>query len=510
MKHYVRIYYKYSSTAAYHHPSYLHNSKQTQQHKTKEKIIKNFELFSQTKFTFTRKKKINRKNPLNHTSKTHNLNLLLLYCFRVMATNSRDGEMTEMDSQQKNNKNINHQYQAKTRPSGLEILAEAAMFSQKQDTENNNNMTQEINEINNTDNEQATTTQLEPQVGNNTLDVIQNFVKNGKTSNNSVSLADLLNELNMTPEVFEYVLKEIQKREDEKRKLEEQKRAEIYKQLASLKNNNSVQKPTTLVVPQQTPIILQPPVINNNNNQALAQLQAQQQLLLQLQQINTTSPTVANFQARQTNNNNIATTLSTNSLGTNSNSSLSPMTGPNTANSTPQNQFIPNFQLTPTSLQHQFSSMDVVKEEENENEKSIDDQVDEHFMKALGEKWKTLKQQTIGKFRKNHLPHPKSINKPRRSTSFTTQTAPQRPTSLMNNNNLNLLVPRKTTGGGSMKISKTGPACVNYTTSNNKNNNNNPTTIVGSTTPTYSTINHHQNQPVLSHLISVPYIIQKG
>merc|ERR1719411_1373846 len=53
-----------------------------------------------------------------------------------------------------------------------------------------------------------------------------------------------------------------------------------------------------------------------------------------------------------------------------------------------------------------------------------------------------------------------------------------------------------------MKISKTGPACVNYTTSK-------PTTIVGSTTPTLNpSINHHhQNQPVLSHLISVPYII---
>jgi hypothetical protein len=452
-----------------------------------------------------------------------------------MATDSRDGEMTEMDNNlpeqkfqqinslsSKHNKKVTITNQAKTRPSGLEILAEAAMFSQKQDTENNN-MTH-----NNTDNEievQNEKNQPEPQVGNNTLDVIQNFVKNGKTSN----IADLLNELNMTPEVFEFVLKEIQKREDEKRKLEEQKRAEIYKQLANLKNNNnnSIQKPTTLVVNQQQPIILQPPVIqlnpsnnNNNNNQnALAQLQAQQQLLLQLQQITTTSPTVANYQARQTGVNGIqhaglTTTLSTNSLGTNSNSSLSPMTGPNTANSTPQNHFIPNFQLTPiNNTHHHFSSMDVVKEEEDE--KTIDDQVDEHFMKALGEKWKTLKQQTIGKFSKkynnnsgNNSLSPKTINKPRRSTSFTTQTAPQRPTSLMNNSGtMNLLVPRKTTGGGSMKISKTGPACL-YPS---KNNNSNPS-IVGSTTPTLNSsinqIHHpHQNQPVLSHLISVPYII---
>merc|ERR1719213_1148104 len=49
-----------------------------------------------------------------------------------------------------------------------------------------------------------------------------------------------------------------------------------------------------------------------------------------------------------------------------------------------------------------------------------------------------------------------------------------------------------------MKISKTGPACVNYTTTKNNQ------IQVGTTTPT---LNSSINQPVLSHLISVPYII---
>ena len=314
-------------------------------------------------------------------------------------------------------------------------------------------------------------------------------------------------------------------------------------------------------------------------------------LSFQLQQCNTTSTTVANFQARQQ----LTAALSTNSLGTNSNSSLSPMTGPNTASSsalhTPvQNQFIP---VTPdgtgVSLMHRVnSSMDVVREEDEttnnfnfnqmgEQVQTIDDQVDEHFMKALGDKWKTLKQQTIGKFvRKsnsfdknrrhstnfnispnsnfttnlnfsqnpnlspvykarispenvsnlspnhlspNHLsPNHHSLNrispshltpnrnKPKRSTSFTTQTAPQRPTSLINNGNgsTSFLIPRKTTGGGSMKISKTGPACVNYTSSKNQS------AMIGRLSAATTTPNDgkHMNQPVLSHLISVPYIIQ--
>ena len=251
-----------------------------------------------------------------------------------MATDLRDGGENSMDIEmtnevQSNDLQNDHEQNSKItkssnkakRPSGLEILAEAAMFSQKQDTENSTDSTKTSQKSQNQSNSpqkvQNQNSQKQdsnmPQAGIqiDTLDVIQNLVKNS-----SKNVAGLLAELNMTPDVFEYVLKQIQKREDEKRNQEEEKRAEIYKQLANLKNrggevesndnyngnqlvsgqnivfagdfqNNGFnfiqpQKPTSLLVNQ--PVIIQQPiqfspVIQQINNPALAQLQAQQQLL---------------------------------------------------------------------------------------------------------------------------------------------------------------------------------------------------------------------------------------
>ena len=233
-----------------------------------------------------------------------------------MATNSRDGgeNTNNMDSVSDEAKSSNQnspkiQSSAPKRPSGLEILAEAAMFSQKQDTEMNEqtenmqteNMQTEnmqisensFQQVQNTLEQQNNSAQESPQAGmsQDSLDLIQKLVLD---SNGDVS--QLLNQLNMTPEVFELVLTEIQRREDEKRKKEAERRAEIYKQLASLKNEKQqddceqfeaqnvqkLSKPTTLVVENklnfgQTQGFQ--PVIQQVQNPAFAQLQAQQQLL---------------------------------------------------------------------------------------------------------------------------------------------------------------------------------------------------------------------------------------
>jgi len=163
-----------------------------------------------------------------------------------MATDSRDGGDNSMENLSMEDSRIPKISNKAKRPSGLEILAEAAMFSQKQDTEKNSTEntkthqnTQNAQNTQNTKNTQNTQNSQNsqnsqnqsnspqkvqkhskkqdsnmPQAGTqlDTLDVIQNLVKNS-----SKNVAELLTELNMTPEVFEYVLKQIQKREDEKR-----------------------------------------------------------------------------------------------------------------------------------------------------------------------------------------------------------------------------------------------------------------------------------------------------
>lgn len=443
----------------------------------------------------------------------------------------------------------------KPNKSALDILAEAALFTQKKDE-----MTQQ------------------PQAQS------QQQQQTTPTTVQAPNVAELLKQHNISADDLEKLVREQQAREEAERRAAEQQRAQILAQLQELKKQQQaakVKKPTTLgLTTNQQPVMfvvanegmVSPVVVKSEIQQQNLQLPMQQAvqqasptslqnqtalLLLQQQLHNTASPN-SNVIRQQ-----LTAALSTNSLGTNSTSSLSPMTGPNTANSsalqTPQtalfpqqvvtqlttsnpdnistqpqqqnNTTIPKIQLShPTSTlrrsKHNASSgslepMDVVQEEDTEPPSTfgvqklvtavdeIDAKVDEHFKKALGtDNWREIKSNQERAY--SH----KFRNKPKRSTSFTysaSVTRPkaplQRPKTLgTGSNGANALsLQNNGSAGGAMKISKTGPACVNYHTTQQQHH----AAILGrmstSTTPPSSSIS--LNQPVLSHLTSVPYIV---